>query len=319
MARRPMLLLPLLPALTALGSPGGQLVAAPCFSLQGGHYEPLITRQQWSFDYQQGGPIRQGKQCLTASEPNRRGSPLTMAPCKPGSPGQDWAPISNLTSGSLALKKGSKVGLQNGGLTNSVLWLGPGTSASFNSTQMSFTLAPRAGFNHAVGCGRGCTLCMTSGGPVRPCDQPSPAAGFPMCDASLPLAQRVRDLVQRIPAEDTEKLLVNVAGPVPSLWIQSQNWWSEALHGVQSSCANGASGRRCPVSFPAAISTAASYNSSLFHAVGDAVGTEARALSNIGAADGFTFWSPNINIARDPRWGRGQETPGEGSDLQLGS
>ena len=80
---------------------------------------------------------------------------------------------------------------------------------------------------------------------------------------------------------------------------------------MQSGCAaRQGGGVNCPTSFPAAISTAAAFNTSLFRAVGEAIGTEARALSNVGAADGWTFWSPNVNIYRDPRWGRGQETPG---------
>lgn len=115
------------------------------------------------------------------------------------------------------------------------------------------------------------------------------------------LGQSCDSVVRCAGQPEVEKLLVNVAGTVPSLWIQRQNWWSEALHGVQSGCAaaaatgplTGGSGLRsfCPVSFPAAISTAASFNKSLFHAVGTAIGTEARALSNVGAADGWTFWS----------------------------
>ena len=60
-------------------------------------------------------------------------------------------------------------------------------------------------------------------------------------------------------------------------------------------------------SFPQVITTASSWNTSLFHAIGQVVGTEARAFSNLGHA-GLTFWAPNVNIFRDPRWGRGEET-----------
>ena len=150
---------------------------------------------------------------------------------------------------------------------------------------------------------------MHWGPPITPCVASSPAAGFPMCDPSLPARQRALDVAKRVPAGQIAKLLVNTAGGVPSLWVQPQNWWSEALHEVQGSGANSLSGHHTPVSFPAAISTAASFNDSLFFAVGKAVGTEGRALGNVGAADGWTFWSPNVNIFRDPRWGRGQETP----------
>lgn len=63
-------------------------------------------------------------------------------------------------------------------------------------------------------------------------------------------------------------------------------------------------------SFPQIISTSHSFNRSLFHAIGKAISTEIRAFSNVGHA-GLTYWTPNLNIFRDPRWGRGQETPGE--------
>ncbi|KAL0806991.1 hypothetical protein Bca101_099483 [Brassica carinata] len=90
------------------------------------------------------------------------------------------------------------------------------------------------------------------------------------------------------------------------------NWWSEALHGV-SDVGGGSSFTGLvtgATSFPQVILTAASFNVSLFQAIGKVVSTEARAMYNVGAA-GLTFWSPNVNIFRDPRWGRGQETPGE--------
>ena len=293
------------------------LRAAPCHGSFNATYAALRGRQQFAFDPAAGGAAALAadpSQCLTGAS----AGPATLAPCRAGSAAQRWAPMGNLSADPLRLQGGQPVGLQNGGLTNAVVWVGH-TSArapvSFlpdpqHPGQGTFVIAPRGGFNDAVGCGRGCSLCVTSGPPVRPCDQPSPAAAFPMCDSSLPLSSRVADLVKRIPEADVAKLLVNSAGPVPSLWIASQNWWSEALHGVQSGCATGADGRsRCPISFPAAISTAAAFNKSLFFSVGDAIGTEARAMSNVGAADGWTFWSPNLNIARDPRWGRGQETP----------
>ncbi|XP_039019433.1 beta-xylosidase/alpha-L-arabinofuranosidase 1-like [Hibiscus syriacus] len=106
--------------------------------------------------------------------------------------------------------------------------------------------------------------------------------------------------------------MVNSAGNVSRLGIPRYEWWSEALHGVSyvgpgtkfSSLVPGAT------SFPQVILTAASFNVSLFETIGKVVSTEARAMYNVGLA-GLTFWSPNINIFRDPRWGRGQETPGE--------
>ena len=118
--------------------------------------------------------------------------------------------------------------------------------------------------------------------------------------------------MDRVEPDEVQELLVNGAAGLPRLWLQPHNWWSEALHGVQAGCAQADDGSsRCPTGFPAAISTAASFNATLFRAVGSVIGAEARALANEGVTNGFTFWSPNLNILRDPRWGRGQETPGE--------
>ncbi|XP_042493015.1 beta-xylosidase/alpha-L-arabinofuranosidase 2-like [Macadamia integrifolia] len=135
---------------------------------------------------------------------------------------------------------------------------------------------------------------------------------FGFCDSSLGIAARVDDLVKRLTLQEKIGFLVSKAVGVSRLGIPSYQWWSEALHGVSyvgpgthfSSVVPGAT------SFPMVILTAASFNTSLFEAIGKVVSTEARAMYNVGLA-GLTFWSPNINILRDPRWGRSQETPGE--------
>ncbi|MDW7695138.1 glycoside hydrolase family 3 N-terminal domain-containing protein [Flammeovirgaceae bacterium SG7u.111] len=97
---------------------------------------------------------------------------------------------------------------------------------------------------------------------------------------------------------------------VPRLGIPQYNWWNEALHGV-------ARAGNATV-FPQAIALAATFNDGLVHKVADIISTEARAKYNLAVAKnrhlqymGLTFWSPNINLFRDPRWGRGQETYGE--------
>jgi hypothetical protein len=241
------------------------LLAAPCFDGPNGTHTALRTRQEFKFDVVAGGPATLASdpsQCLTAVSPGSRGSELTVAPCSTSSAkGQSWAPMPNASTSTLRLQTGGgTVGLQNGGLTNAVLWLGPGSGQSQRSAEGAedshtdgavqraelgpprpplvsfqpiadgganhgvFLVSPRGGFNQAVGCGRGCSLCASFGPPVRPCDAPSPAAALPMCDTSLPVEQRVADLVTRIPESDITKLLVNIAGPVPSLWISSQNW-----------------------------------------------------------------------------------------------
>ncbi|CAK7356994.1 unnamed protein product [Dovyalis caffra] len=150
--------------------------------------------------------------------------------------------------------------------------------------------------------------------PVFACDvvtNPS-LASFGFCNTSLGVSDRVVDLVKRLTLQEKISFLVDSAGSVSRLGIPKYEWWSEALHGVSyvgpgthfSNLVPGAT------SFPQVILTAASFNTSLFEAIGKVVSTEARAMYNVGLA-GLTFWSPNINIFRDPRWGRGQETPGE--------
>ncbi|KAI8554916.1 hypothetical protein RHMOL_Rhmol05G0134000 [Rhododendron molle] len=137
-------------------------------------------------------------------------------------------------------------------------------------------------------------------------------SNYSFCDPALPAGERVADLVKRLTLEEKIGFLGNAAGSVSRLGIPKYEWWSEALHGVSyvgpgtkfSSVVPGAT------SFPQVILTAASFNVTLFETIGKVVSTEARAMYNVGLA-GLTYWSPNINIVRDPRWGRIQETPGE--------
>ncbi|XP_073029612.1 beta-D-xylosidase 1-like [Primulina eburnea] len=135
---------------------------------------------------------------------------------------------------------------------------------------------------------------------------------FVFCRVSLPITKRVDDLIGRLTLQEKIKLLVNNAAPVERLGINGYEWWSEALHGVSNTGPGVKFGGEYPgaTSFPQVITTAASFNDSLWKAIGQAVSDEARAMYNGGRA-GLTYWSPNVNIFRDPRWGRGQETPGE--------
>ena len=133
----------------------------------------------------------------------------------------------------------------------------------------------------------------------------------PYLDPALPIAQRVDDLVGRMTLEEKASQLVNQARAIPRLGIPAYNWWSEALHGVAR---NGYA-----TVFPEPIGLAATFDPPLIHEMAVAIGTEARVKYNIlarttgehGIFQGLDFWSPNINIFRDPRWGRGQETYGE--------
>lgn len=129
-------------------------------------------------------------------------------------------------------------------------------------------------------------------------------------DASQPLAARVNDLLRQL--TDTEKvsLLGYRSKAVDRLSIPAYNWWNEALHGVARAGE--------ATMFPQAIGMAATFDDQLLQQAGSYISTEARAKYNLSAGAGrpqqymgLTFWSPNINIFRDPRWGRGQETYGE--------
>lgn len=122
--------------------------------------------------------------------------------------------------------------------------------------------------------------------------------------------ERARELVAQMTLEEKVEQTLNEAPAVERLGIKAYNWWNEALHGVA----------RAGVAtvFPQAIGLAATFDEELLEQVGDAVSTEGRAKFNMQQAEGdrglykgLTFWSPNINIFRDPRWGRGHETFGE--------
>ncbi|KAL2653705.1 hypothetical protein R1flu_021833 [Riccia fluitans] len=138
------------------------------------------------------------------------------------------------------------------------------------------------------------------------------AEAYPFCDKRLPTEQRVRDLVSRLSLEEKEKLLVNKNSEIKNLEFPASEWWGEGLHGVaySPSVHFGTGPVKRATSFPRPILTAASFNKILFKKIAQVISTEARAMHNENQA-GLTYWSPNINIFRDPRWGRGQETPGE--------
>ncbi|XP_057803198.1 beta-xylosidase/alpha-L-arabinofuranosidase 1-like isoform X1 [Salvia miltiorrhiza] len=150
--------------------------------------------------------------------------------------------------------------------------------------------------------------------PVFACDVESnpELKNLSFCDTSLDVQARVSDLMSMLTLQEKIGWLVNGARGVSRLGIPDYQWWSEALHGISvvgpgshfTSLVPGAT------SFPQVILTAATFNETLFETIGKVVSTEARAMYNVGLA-GLTFWAPNVNIFRDPRWGRGHETPGE--------
>ncbi len=135
---------------------------------------------------------------------------------------------------------------------------------------------------------------------------------FPMWNYKLPMDQRVNDVVSRLTLEEKVMQMLNAAPPVPRLGILAYDWWNEVLHGVA----------RTPFKvtvYPQAIAMAATWDTNSLFRMADYSALEGRAIYNkaveLGRTNerylGLTYWTPNINIFRDPRWGRGQETYGE--------
>ena len=129
-------------------------------------------------------------------------------------------------------------------------------------------------------------------------------------DPALGFEARAADLVSRMTVEEKVSQLVNDAPAIERLGVPAYEWWNECLHGVARAGA--------ATVFPQAIGLAATFDKALMHEVAVAIGDEGRAKHHEfvrqgrrGRYQGLTFWSPNINIFRDPRWGRGQETYGE--------
>lgn len=133
---------------------------------------------------------------------------------------------------------------------------------------------------------------------------------FPFYDTSLSTDERVKDLISRLTLEEKADQMMHNTSAIERLGIPPYSWWNEALHGVARS--------GTATVFPQAIGMAATFDESLINAVSSAISDEARAMHNAAKTKGYhkqygglTFWTPNINIFRDPRWGRGQETYGE--------
>lgn len=133
---------------------------------------------------------------------------------------------------------------------------------------------------------------------------------FPFQDPVLSRNERINDLVSRLSLQEKASLLVYNSPAIERLGIQEYNWWNECLHGV------GRAGKATV--FPQAIGLAATFDEELIYKIASAISDEARAKhheavrkGNRAQYTGLTFWTPNINIFRDPRWGRGQETYGE--------
>ena len=137
---------------------------------------------------------------------------------------------------------------------------------------------------------------------------------YPFMDYTLHIEERVEDIVSRMTLEEKVSQMFNDAHKIPRLNVPRYNWWNECLHGVASD--------GYATVFPQAIGLAATWNIRLMHTIATAISDEARAKHHenirngkIKIFGGLTFWSPNVNLFRDPRWGRGQETYGEDTFL----
>lgn len=137
------------------------------------------------------------------------------------------------------------------------------------------------------------------------------AQGEKYLDTSLPAEERAADLVGRMTLDEKIGQMMNNAPAIERLGVPAYNWWNECLHGVARSPYN-------TTSFPQAIAMAATWDREAIRLMGEYASDEGRAIYNDsrrrgtpGIYKGLTYWSPNINIFRDPRWGRGQETYGE--------
>ena len=129
-------------------------------------------------------------------------------------------------------------------------------------------------------------------------------------DKSAQMHQKAKDLISQMTVQEKIGIMVNHSEGVERLGIKPYDWWNEALHGVAR---NGKA-----TVFPEPIGMGATFDTELIHSVGNAVSDEARAkyeaaqaVKNYNQYTGLTFWAPNVNIFRDPRWGRGMETYGE--------
>lgn len=142
------------------------------------------------------------------------------------------------------------------------------------------------------------------------CSTKNETEDFPFLNTTLSMKERVDDLVSRMTLEEKISQMMNDAPAIERLGVQRYNWWSEGLHGVARA--------GLATVFPQAIGMGATWDEPLLFNVSTAIADEARAKHTDFAKkdkrfiyQGLTLWSPNINIFRDPRWGRGQETYGE--------
>jgi len=177
---------------------------------------------------------------------------------------------------------------------------------------VAFSLAVSVVLGTAASLSALVTPCAQAQAATQAAAQPStPAAATSSAQPAylnpqLPPEERARDLISRMTLQEKASQLVNQARAIPRLKVPAYDWWSEALHGV---AVDGTT------EFPEPIGLGATFDPAGIHTMAVAIGTEARVVhqqsEHNGASvifHGLDFWAPNVNIFRDPRWGRGQET-----------
>ena len=147
-----------------------------------------------------------------------------------------------------------------------------------------------------------------------------PQSDLPFCDTKLPFMERAKDLESRLTLEEKIQQTSTIAPAIERFGIKDYNWRSNCMHGWTASGGHWLEGLTWTV-FPAPIGLGATFDPALISKIGQATADEGRALHNVmmdandgssTEAAGLNCFSPNVNLFRDPRWGRGQETPGEG-------
>ena len=135
------------------------------------------------------------------------------------------------------------------------------------------------------------------------------------CDVTASVDERAAAFVAALKPEEKPGIMINNGKGVERLHIPPYQWGSEGLHGPLQPCVQDKDGAtKCPTSFPAPCALASAFNDTLYHYIGAADGLEARAINNLRNhqtqnvyGDGIDYWSPTVNMQRDPRWGRNQE------------
>lgn len=143
------------------------------------------------------------------------------------------------------------------------------------------------------------------------CNSPAYTQKYPFLNPKLSVTERVNDLVSRLTLDEKVNQMLNSTPAIERLGIPPYDWWNECLHGVARTTYH-------TTSYPQAIGMAATFDVNAMKTMGDYTSDEGRAIHNESLRKhdyrrytGLTYWTPNINIFRDPRWGRGQETYGE--------